>query len=132
MTALVTTPVTLGIDIWSDVMCPWCVIGYKSLTRALEKLDGEITAEIRWRAFELNPDMAAEGEDLGSHMRRKYGQSPTAEATARMVDLAARAGYDMRYLGQEPEPERRHEGLILLTSLRRNLFPAAPAYEAAA
>tara|TARA_A100001391_G_C5061262_1_gene276106 strand:- start:1587 stop:1754 length:168 start_codon:yes stop_codon:yes gene_type:complete len=50
-------PRTLRIDIWSDVMCPWCLVGWGSLQRGLELLDGEIEADIRWHAFELNPDM---------------------------------------------------------------------------
>jgi predicted DsbA family dithiol-disulfide isomerase len=102
-----SAPVRLRIDIWSDVMCPWCVIGYKALARALEALAGEIEADVRWRPFELNPDLPPEGEDMAAHMLRKYGQPPSDEAVGRMVELAARVGYDMRYLGPAPEPERR-------------------------
>ena len=102
-----SVPIVLGIDIWSDVMCPWCVIGYKALERALDTLAGEIAAQVRWRPFELNPDMPPEGEDMAAHMLRKYGQQPSEGAAARMVELAARVGYEMRYLGPEPEPERR-------------------------
>jgi predicted DsbA family dithiol-disulfide isomerase len=104
---MVAPPKTLSIDIWSDVMCPWCVIGYKALERALETLDGEIVAAVRWRPFELNPDMPAEGEEMASHLMRKYGRAPDPAMTGQMVGLAAAAGYDMRYLGPEPEPERR-------------------------
>jgi predicted DsbA family dithiol-disulfide isomerase len=100
-------PVRLSIDIWSDVMCPWCIIGYKALERALATLEGEIEASIRWRPFELNPDMPPEGEEMGAHILRKYGQPLSEAGTSRMVELAARVGYDMRYLGPEPEPERR-------------------------
>lgn len=97
----------LTVDIFSDVMCPWCVIGYKQLEQALAMLEGEIAAEVRWHAFELNPDMPPEGEELAAHMLRKYGRAPDAASTAQMVGMAERAGYDMRYLGPEPEPERR-------------------------
>ncbi|MDE8650363.1 DsbA family oxidoreductase [Novosphingobium album (ex Liu et al. 2023)] len=102
-----SAPVRLSIDIWSDVMCPWCVIGWHQLQQALAQLAGEIEAEVRWRPFELNPAMPPEGEDMASHMRRKYGQEPSPAAMARMREIAARAGYDMRYLGEAPEPERR-------------------------
>ena len=64
------------IDIWSDVMCPWCVIGYKNLEAALAGLEGEIEAEIRWLPFELNPDMPPEGEESRAHIARKYGRTP--------------------------------------------------------
>ncbi len=101
-----TARVKLAIDIWSDVMCPWCVIGYRHLQRALTELDGEIAAEIRWRPFELNPDLPDEGEDLAGHMLRKFGQMPSEDATARMQRIAAQAGYDMRYMGEGEEPPR--------------------------
>ena len=47
-------PVT--IDIWSDVMCPWCVIGTRQLESALAGMEGEVDATIRFHPFELNPD----------------------------------------------------------------------------
>jgi predicted DsbA family dithiol-disulfide isomerase len=97
----------VSIDIWSDVMCPWCVIGYKALERALATLEGEVAATVRWRPFELNPDMPPEGEEMGAHILRKYGRALGEDGVARMVELAARVGYEMRYLGPEPEPERR-------------------------
>lgn len=102
-----TGPVRLPIEVWSDVMCPWCIIGYKQLERALGELEGEIEAEICWRPFELNPDMPEEGEDIERHMLRKYGQAPSASGTDRMSRIAERAGYAMRYMGEGPEPPRR-------------------------
>ena len=118
-------PIT--IDIFSDVMCPWCVIGYKQLQQALASLAGEIEAEVRWRPFELNPDMPPEGEGMAEHMLRKYGRTPDAAATGQMVAMADRAGYDMRYLGPEPEPERRLWNTFLAHKLlRRALVSAGP------
>ncbi|MBV1689182.1 DsbA family oxidoreductase [Novosphingobium sp. G106] len=107
------------IDIFSDVMCPWCVIGYKQLEKALAGLAGEIEAEVRWRPFELNPDMPSEGEDMAAHMLRKYGRAPDAASSAQMTEMAARAGYEMRYLGPEPEPERRLRNTFLAHKLLR-------------
>ena len=88
----------LTIDIWSDVMCPWCVIGYKNLEAALGGLAGEIEAEIRWLPFELNPDMPREGEESRAHIARKYGRTPAeAEAgRAMMSERAARGGLRVR------------------------------------
>ena len=68
-------PVPLRIDFVSDVSCPWCAVGLASLQHALAKLDGEVSAEIHFQPFELNPQMAAEGEDSTEHLRRKYGSS---------------------------------------------------------
>jgi predicted DsbA family dithiol-disulfide isomerase len=74
------TPTPLRIDFVSDVSCPWCAIGLASLQQALTKLDGEVAAEIHFQPFELNPQMAAEGEDSTEHLVRKYG------STAEQID----------------------------------------------
>lgn len=66
-------PARLRIDFVSDVACPWCAIGLASLNRALAKLDGNIQADIHLQPFELNPQMAFEGEDAGEHIMHKYG-----------------------------------------------------------
>lgn len=94
------------IDIWSDVMCPWCVIGYKHLEQALAELDGEIAATLRWQPFELNPDMPPQGETRDAHIARKYGRSPEqfAEISNRISTLAAQAGFDMGWQGEGDPP----------------------------
>jgi len=69
-------PKHLTIDFVSDVVCPWCAIGLKSLEQALDQLDGEVTADLHFRPFELNPQMAPEGEDVAEHLARKYGSTP--------------------------------------------------------
>lgn len=100
MTARVT------IDIWSDVMCPWCVIGYKHLERALADLEGEIEAEIRWLPFELNPEMPPEGEESMAHIARKYGRTPeqAAEGRTMMAERARAAGFPFDYTGAGEPP----------------------------
>lgn len=102
-------PARVTIDIWSDVMCPWCIIGYSQLQQALNSLGGEIAAEVRWHAFQLNPDMPAEGEEQQAHIARKYGRTPDQMAAAReqMKAIAARAGYAFDYTGGGEAPEAR-------------------------
>jgi len=96
----------LTIDIYSDVMCPWCLIGYGQLTKALAQLDGEIAAEIRWRPFELNPDMPAEGEEQEAHLQRKYRRSAEEGAAVRgqMKAIAEGAGVSLGYEGEGEAP----------------------------
>ncbi|MEO7053010.1 MAG: DsbA family oxidoreductase [Rhodanobacter sp.] len=69
------SPVSLRIDFVSDVSCPWCAVGLASLQHALARLDGEVTAQIHLQPFELNPQLAAGGEDSTEHLVRKYGSS---------------------------------------------------------
>lgn len=96
---------TLTIDIYSDVMCPWCLIGYGQLTKALAQLEGEIAAEIRWRPFELNPQMPAEGEQQEAHLQRKYRRSAEEGAALRgqMKAIAEGAGVSLSYEGANDE-----------------------------
>lgn len=76
MSSTPATPVPIRIDFVSDVSCPWCVIGLKSLEQALDKLDGTVQAEIHFQPFELNPNMPAEGQNITEHITEKYGSTP--------------------------------------------------------
>ena len=100
-------PRKLSIDIWSDVMCPWCLVGWGNLSQALESLDGEIEADIRWHAFELNPDMPAEGEERTVHIARKYGRTieQSKQVQGQMREAAEQAGVSLDYQGAEPAPD---------------------------
>jgi predicted DsbA family dithiol-disulfide isomerase len=63
----------IKIDFVSDVSCPWCVIGLKSLEEALRRMSGEITADMHFQPFELNPQMGVAGQDIAEHLTQKYG-----------------------------------------------------------
>lgn len=80
---------TLKIDFVSDVSCPWCVIGLKSLDQALERVRGDISAELHFQPFELNPQMAPEGQEITEHITQKYGITP-AQAQANRENIRAR------------------------------------------
>ncbi|MDE5419654.1 DsbA family oxidoreductase [Labilibaculum sp. DW002] len=66
----------IKLDIISDVVCPWCIIGYRRLEQAISEMGIQDQVEIVWQPFELNPDMPQEGEDILDHVKRKYGSSP--------------------------------------------------------
>ncbi len=80
---------TLQIDFVSDVACPWCVIGLAGLEQALATLSNEVEAEITFQPFELNPQMAPEGEDVNEHLAKKYGGS-SDQFTAARANIRAR------------------------------------------
>jgi predicted DsbA family dithiol-disulfide isomerase len=71
-----TKSAPLRIDFVSDVSCPWCAIGLTALEQALANLGDEVTAEIHFQPFELNPQMSPEGEDSTEHLVNKYGSTP--------------------------------------------------------
>ena len=87
----------LQIDIVSDVMCPWCIIGFRQLEQALGAVGAG--AYIRWHPFELNPDMPAEGQNLGAHIAEKYGATPaqSEQNRAQMTQLGHSLGIDFQF-----------------------------------
>jgi len=89
----------LRIDFISDIACPWCVVGLRSLLKALESMKGEIEAEIRFWPFELNPDMAPEGENTAEHVARKYGSTRERSDAVREVikEHGAALGFTFNY-----------------------------------
>jgi len=79
----------MKIDFVSDVSCPWCAVGLKALEAALERVGREVTADLHFQPFELNPQMGPEGEDIVEHITRKYG--PSADIGRSQQALQARA-----------------------------------------
>ena len=80
---------TLKIDFVSDIACPWCAVGLGALEQALEKLKGEVQAQLHFQPFELNPSMAPGGQDLSEHLTQKYGSTPEQQAQIR-ANISAR------------------------------------------
>lgn len=89
----------LRIDFISDIACPWCVIGLRGLLKALEDLGVEVEAELRFWPFELNPDMAPEGENTAEHVARKYGSTRERSEAVRQVikESGAALGFTFNY-----------------------------------
>lgn len=89
----------IKLDIISDVVCPWCIVGYKHLEAAIEELGIQDRIDIEWQPFELNPDMPAEGEGLREHVARKYGASreDSDRARSNIANQGAEYGFTFDY-----------------------------------
>lgn len=89
----------IKLDIISDVVCPWCIVGYNHLAAAIEELGLQDKVEIEWQPFELNPDMPPEGEELRAHVARKYGSSKvdSDRARANITQAGAKYGFNFNY-----------------------------------
>lgn len=87
-----TRPI-VQIDIVSDVVCPWCIVGFRQLDQALAQRG--ILARLRWHPFELNPDMPAEGQNLREHIMQKYGT--TAEQSQQARDRLTAIGVELGF-----------------------------------
>lgn len=87
----------LRIDIVSDIVCPWCVVGYRQLAEALKQT--HTAHEIHWHPFELNPDMPAEGQNLREHIMEKYGssQQESDASRVRITEAGAEVGFEFNF-----------------------------------
>ncbi|MBY8978309.1 DsbA family oxidoreductase [Rhodobacteraceae bacterium NNCM2] len=87
----------IRVDIVSDVVCPWCVIGYYQLAKTARETG--IAIDVHWHPFELNPQMAAEGENLREHLAAKYGTTPegSKKARARLTGMGAALSFTFNY-----------------------------------
>lgn len=87
----------IRVDIVSDVVCPWCVIGYYQLMAASRESGTPL--EIHWHPFELNPHMASDGENLREHLAAKYGTTleGSIKARARLTEMGAKLGFTFNY-----------------------------------
>ncbi|RHX92042.1 DsbA family oxidoreductase [Leptospira stimsonii] len=96
------------ISIYSDVVCPWCYIGKKRLEDAIElrkKSHPDDKIEIEWKAFQLNPNLAPEGEDRVLHMTRKFGSLDQIKMMVqRVADIATAEGlpFSTEQQGHQP------------------------------
>jgi predicted DsbA family dithiol-disulfide isomerase len=88
----------MDVEIWSDVVCPWCYIGKRRFEAALDRFERRDVVEVTWRSFQLDPSAPRSSvETTRSMLARKYGVSlEQADAMQeRVVSLAAREG--LRY-----------------------------------
>jgi predicted DsbA family dithiol-disulfide isomerase len=88
----------LQIDIVSDVVCPWCAIGYGNLTQALEQLTS-VQASVQWHPFQLNPYMGKEGQDINEHISEKYGltDKQMEDNKQNIKAMGKKAGFDISF-----------------------------------
>jgi predicted DsbA family dithiol-disulfide isomerase len=100
---------SITIDLFSDFVCPWCFIGSTRLEQALEGLAGEVTAEVCYHPFFLDPSVPPEGLSIPEMLRRKYGVDP-------------------RQLWGRVESAARESGIALDLSLQPLMYPTAAAH----
>ena len=86
----------MEIEIYADVVCPWCWIGKRRLEQALASYDGEVT--VRYRPFQLDPTPVTEPKPLKEALAAKFGGRERAEGMwAHVAQIASGVGLDMRF-----------------------------------
>ena len=86
------------VNMVSDVVCPWCIVGYQRLQEAIKTLDN-IEVDIKFHPFELNPNMPEQGQNLREHIMEKYGisEQQSADNRARLVEVGEALGFAFNF-----------------------------------
>ncbi len=115
---------SVKIEIWSDMVCPWCYIGKRRLERALGEFEHAGEVEIEWRSFQLNPD-APVGQAIPTldYLARRFGPQ-AQDMVARVADLGRAEGLDLN-LGTALTVNTADAHRVLHFSAERNVASAA-------
>lgn len=84
------------IDIYSDTVCPWCFIGKRRLENALREWQGPVP-EIRWRAFQLTPEMPSDGLDRDHYLQLRFGTADASRLFRRVVETGREVGIEFAF-----------------------------------
>ena len=123
---------TLKIDIVSDVVCPWCVIGFRNLKKAMEVLKSELDFEITWKPYELHPEIPQEGYDKKLYMQQKFGSSGGKSRYDEIAEIGKSLNFNFNFSKTERIPNTfmahrllwKSEEFKLQTELSEGLFKA--------
>ena len=123
---------TLKIDIVSDIVCPWCVIGFKNLKKAMHELQTELNFEISWKPYELHPEIPQEGYDKKLYMQQKFGSSSGRSPYNEITKIGESVGFEFNFSKTERIPNTfmahrllwKAEQYNLQTELSEALFRA--------
>ncbi len=123
---------TLKIDIVSDVVCPWCVIGFRNLKKAMEELKSELDFEISWKPYELHPEIPQEGYDKKLYIQQKFGSSDGISRYDEITKIGESLNFNFNFSKTERIPNTfmahrllwKSEEYNLQTELSEALFTA--------
>lgn len=105
----------IKIDIVSDVVCPWCAVGYKRLSTAIKELNMQDKVELVWHPFELNPNMPQEGKNADEYLMAKLGlnQKELEEKRKRVAKTGQESGFKFNYFKDMRKPNTFYAHVLL-------------------
>ncbi|MGF1625466.1 MAG: DsbA family oxidoreductase [Alphaproteobacteria bacterium] len=108
------SPAPVRVDIVSDVICPWCLIGKRNLDAALAQRP-DLPVEVHWRAFQLNPDMPREGMARADYLKAKFGDASGGGIYDRVRSVGRQAGidFDFEAIARTPNTVAAHRLIAL-------------------
>ena len=124
----------IKIDIVSDVVCPWCILGYKRLESAIDELGIQDDIDIQWQPFQLNPNVSPDGVNLHQHLMKKYGmlKMDSDRNRQQLTKLGLQVGYAFNFFEDMKTLNTRDAHVLLAfaksvekqTALKLRLFDA--------
>ena len=88
----------LKIDIVSDVVCPWCVIGFKNLRKAMNDMSHQVDFEITWKPYELHPEIPENGYDKELYMQQKFGGKSNGSSVYNQIkEIGESLGFEFNF-----------------------------------
>ncbi|HIE49828.1 MAG TPA: DsbA family oxidoreductase [Gammaproteobacteria bacterium] len=112
---------TLKIDIVSDVVCPWCVIGFRNLKKAIKELENELSFKISWRPYELHPEIPSNGYDKELYMQQKFGPTRGKGAYDEIIKIGKDLNFDFNFSKSERIPNTFFAHRLLWYSEQKSL-----------
>ncbi len=105
MSSLATAARSMDVDFVADVVCPWCYVGWKRMCRTWD-LRPDLQPVIRWRPYQLNPELPPEGVDRKALMQAKFGSNPEGVAPIQkaLAEQAAADGLELKFDEIEKSP----------------------------
>ena len=111
----------LKIEIVSDVVCPWCVIGFENLKKAIKELEDELTFEISWKPYELHPEIPTNGYDKELYMQQKFGSNRGKGVYDEIIDIGKDLDFDFNFSKTERIPNTFLAHRLLWYAEQKNL-----------
>ena len=111
----------LKIEIVSDVVCPWCVIGFENLKKAIKELENELTFEISWKPYELHPEIPTNGYDKELYMQQKFGSNLGKGVYDEIIDIGKDLDFDFNFSKTERIPNTFLAHRLLWYAEQKNL-----------
>ena len=111
----------LKIEIVSDVVCPWCVIGFENLKKAIKELENELTFEISWKPYELHPEIPTNGYDKELYMQQKFGSNLGKGVYDEIIDIGKDLDFDFNFSKTERIPNTFLAHKLLWYAEQKNL-----------
>ena len=112
----------LKIDIVSDVVCPWCVIGFINLQKAIRELNDQVKFEISWKPYELHPEIPQNGYDKKLYLEQKFGNLSGRQSPYKQIEeIGNSLGFEFNFFKTERIPNTFNAHRLLWKSKQEGL-----------